>query len=130
MQVYDEAHALARSLRGSPEFQRLLAAKETLAKEPQKLKRLTEFKTKEFELHGQRLLGADVPEEKVQALQHLADLLLLDPVVREYLEAEARFTRLFSDIQKIMLDAVKEWEPLVQPGTEEPGPKEDQPGEK
>lgn len=128
VEVYDEAHALARSLRASAEFQRLLKAKDALQREPDKLKRVTEFKAKEFEVEGQRLLGVDLPPEKLEALQRLADLLLLDPVAREYLEAEARFTRLFSDVQKIVLDAVKEWEPLLPPGAGERRAKESESG--
>ncbi|MDK2785148.1 MAG: hypothetical protein PWQ41_932 [Bacillota bacterium] len=115
MEVYDEAHALARNLRASDAFQRLVKAKEALEAQPEKLERVKEFKAREFEVQAQTLAGGKVAEEKLKALQQMADLLLLDPVAREYLESEAKFARLFADVQKIILDAVKEWKPFGMP---------------
>ncbi|NLY49781.1 MAG: YlbF family regulator [Firmicutes bacterium] len=124
MNVYDEAHSLARSLRGSVEFQTLLKAREALDAEPEKLKRVQDLKIKEIELQARVLAGEKVSQERMEALRQMIDILLLDPTVRSYLEAEGRFTRLFTDIQKIIADAVKEWEPLVQPRTSECDAKE------
>lgn len=129
MEVYDEAHALARSLRNSPEFRRLLAARENLAQQPEKLKRVKEFKAREFEAQARQLAGEEIASEKLNLLQQMAEILLLDPAVRDYLEAEARFIRLFSDVQKILADAVKEWEPLVVPGATEADKKGEGSGE-
>ncbi|MGI6604451.1 MAG: YlbF family regulator [bacterium] len=124
MNVYDEAHSLARSLRGSVEFQTLLKAREALDAEPEKLKRVQDLKIKEIELQARVLAGEKVSQERMEALRQMADILLLDLTVRSYLEAEGRFTRLFTDIQKIIADAVKEWEPLVRPRPSEGDAKE------
>lgn len=112
MEVYDEAHALARSLRASEAFQRFLRAREALAAQPEKMERVREFKLRQFEVETQTLTGGKVAEDKLKALQQMAEILFLDPVVREYLESEAKFARLFADVQKIILEAVNEWKPL------------------
>ncbi|MDK2883113.1 MAG: hypothetical protein PWP58_1449 [Bacillota bacterium] len=117
MEVYDEAHALARSLRASGAFQRFLKANDALAAQPEKLERVKEFKVRQFEVEAQTLAEGKVAEDKLKALQQMADILFLDPVVREYLEAENKFARMFADVQKIILEAVKEWKPLGIPET-------------
>ena len=68
MEVYDQAHALVRSLRNSESFQRLVQAEKSLAQEPDKWKKLQEVRQKQLELAAQELAGEQVAPEKLMLL--------------------------------------------------------------
>ncbi|HKM40190.1 MAG TPA: YlbF family regulator [bacterium] len=108
MEVYDRAHALARSLRNSQSFQRLLAAERTLAQKPEKWKRLQKSRKRQLELAAKELKGEPIAAEAMNAWQAMMDALLADGGIKEYLTAEERFGRQLADVQKILGEVLKE----------------------
>lgn len=118
MEVYDQAHILARSLRKSESFQRLLRAEESLAEEPEKWKRLQEVRQRQLELTAKELSGEKVAVEKINALGAMMEALLVDERIREYLAAEERFGRLLADVQKIIGEVLKDLRLLKRLGRE------------
>jgi len=57
MEVYDQAYALARSLRNSQSFQRLLQAEKALAQQAEKWEKLQEVRKRQLELTARELAG-------------------------------------------------------------------------
>ena len=114
MEGYDQAHALARSLRNSESFRRLLKAEATLAKEPEKWTRLQDVRQKQMQLTAQQLSGEQVAKEKIDALGNMVEALLIDEQIRDYLLAEERFAQLLADVQKIIGEVVKELKLLTE----------------
>jgi cell fate (sporulation/competence/biofilm development) regulator YlbF (YheA/YmcA/DUF963 family) len=114
MEVYDNAHALARSLRNSESFRHLLKAQKALSQDPTKWKRLQEVRQKQLQLTAQQLAGEQVEKEKIDALGKMVEALLIDEGIRDYLMAEERFAQLLADIQKIIGEVVKELKLLTE----------------
>jgi len=106
--VHDKAHELARALRQAPEFQALLAAQVKLNADALSHKMFRDYRQKEIAYQTAVMAGQSPNEAEVQSLQKLAEIVNLNSLVREYIQAEARFGVIFADVQRIMGDAVKE----------------------
>jgi len=108
MNPYDKAHELARALRDSQEFQLLAAQKRQVDADPTARKMLDEFRRRQWELETRRIMGEEVLAADLEQMQKLTEAVQMHAVVREYLEAEYRFGVTYSDVHKILGDAVKE----------------------
>lgn len=108
MNPYDKAHELARALRTSQEFQSLHDKKRRVDEDPAAKKMLDDFRHRQWELETRRIMGETVSEEDMSQMVKMHEAIQMHAVVREYLEAEYRFGVIYSDIHKILGDAVKE----------------------
>lgn len=108
MLVHNKAHELARALRSAPEYQALLTAQGKLTSDIQSLEMFKDYRKKEIAFQTAIMSGRQVDEAEKQSLQKLAEIINLNSLVRDYLQAEARFGVIFSDVQRIIGDAVKE----------------------
>lgn len=108
MFVYDKAHELARALRSTPEFVALKTTQDKLKNDPQAYKMFLDYRRKEIAYQSAVMSGQHPEEDEVKNLHRLAQIVNLNSIVRDYIEAEARFGVIFSDIQRIIADAVKE----------------------
>jgi len=106
--VHDKAHELARALRSAPEYQALLTAQGRLMSETQSLEMFKDYRKKEIAFQTAIMSGRQVDEAEMKSLQKLAEIVNLNSHVRDYMQAEARFGVIFSDVQRIIGDAVKE----------------------
>jgi len=104
--VYDDAHHLARSIQASPEFIsfRLTAAR--LKAEPSSLEMLRDFRRRQFELQAKALQGEEIAAEEQERFERLSEILASHVVIAAFLQAEYTLSRLLGDIQKIIADAV------------------------
>jgi len=113
MKAYDSAHQLAKDLNSSEEYRAFVRVKEKIKADPANTKMLSEFQIKQFEIQQYQLMGQEVTQEKQQELERLYSLISLNPSIKEYLEAEFRFSRMMNDVQKILADAVQEAVPIM-----------------
>jgi len=107
--IYDKALELAKLLADTKEYKDFIAAKENLTKNQICCEILDNFRQAQFEIQVAELSGHEVDEAAREQLERLYDIISTNPTITEYLEAEYRFSRLMSDIQKIIAEAVPEW---------------------
>ncbi len=107
MNVHDQAHRLARELVASKEYRNLIEVQKRLKQDEQCKEMLKDFQKKQFELQAAQLSGQDV-KDKEEKLQQLYSVLSANSLAREVLEAEYSFNKLYTDIQKIINDAIAE----------------------
>jgi len=108
MNPHDKAHELARAIRESQEFRTMSDRKRLVEADVSAKKMLDEFRRRQWELETRRLMGETITEDDMEQIKRLHDAIQLHTVAREYLEAEYRFGIIYSDIQKILGDAVKD----------------------
>lgn len=108
MNLYDKAHDLARLIRDSQEFKTMSDRKRLVESDANAKKMLDDFRRRQWELETRRIMGETISEADMEQLKRLHDAIQLHTVAREYLEAEYRFGIIYSDIQKILADAVKD----------------------
>lgn len=105
MNVYDLAHELARALSQCPEYRDFSRAREELDKDIQAKNMLKDLRTRQLEVETLKLFGKPT-EEAQKNLENLYSIVSYNSLLRQYLEAEARFAVLMSDIQSIIARAV------------------------
>ena len=110
MSVQDKAHALARAIKETGEFKTFLKVKEKLDKDKAAKEMLADFRKVQWEMQKQKLAGLDVSPEQEKRISQLLEVIGLNLLVKEFLEAEYRFSIMTADIQKIIGEAM---EPLL-----------------
>jgi len=106
--VYDKAHELARALKSSEEYLKLLAAQEKLSADQAALKMFLDYRRKEIAYQTAMMSGQKPDDSEIKSLERLAEIVGLNSAVRDYIQAEARFGVIFGDVQRIIGDSVKE----------------------
>lgn len=109
MNAYDQAHELARALKTSGEYRAFLESRKQLEADPKNGEMLSEMRRLQWEMEMDKALGREADKNKEQRVQQVAQLVNLNPALRDYLGAEYRFAQLMTDVQKILADALNEW---------------------
>ena len=104
MNPYDQAHALARSLKESEEYRDMIRLREAAYESDTNRALLDEYKRLQFRMQAKLASGETMPEEDYQRLQQIGTLLQFNQDVSAFLLAEFRFQRMLSDIFKILAD--------------------------
>lgn len=104
MNPYDQAHALARSLKESEEYREMMRLRSVAYESDTNRALLDEYKRLQFRMQAKMASGETMPEEDYQRLQQIGTLLQFNQDVSAFLLAEFRFQRMLSDIFKILAD--------------------------
>ena len=106
MNVYNEAHNLARAIRESEEFKQYDAVKKSAAQNPTLMEMLDDFQKRQFEMQAKQMMG-EAPAEGLSAhIQELYNIIMRDPVAAQYLQCEIRFSMMMADVYKILGDVM------------------------
>lgn len=108
MNVYDHANALARALRSSPEYRNLREAAKRLEADKSAKEMLMDFYRLQRETEEQKAKGIEVSEDQESRLKKLLEIINLNLTVKNYLNAEYRFSVMLGDIQKIIFEPLQE----------------------
>ncbi len=108
MKVYDKANELAKDLTESNEYITYKKMKEEVSAIPDLKQKIDEFEKIRYEEQLLAIQGEKQNEEKMKKLQALYEILLKEPKVKEYFDAEVRFNVLLADVNKIIGEAVKD----------------------
>lgn len=104
MNPYDQAHALARSLKDSEEYREYNRLKQIAYEDATNKALLDEYKKLQFRMQTKMATGESMPQDDLQRLQQIGTLLQFNPDVSAFLMAEFRFQRMLTDIFKILAD--------------------------
>ena len=108
MNPYDAAHALAKALRESTEFKELKEVQVNLKADRSALNMLTDFRKHQFELQKQQLSGLEVADEQKEKIEKLFEVISLNTLVKNFMQAEYRVAVMLQDIQKTIGEATDE----------------------
>ncbi|MGI6711648.1 MAG: YlbF family regulator [Bacillota bacterium] len=108
MSVYDRAQELAKTLQESEEYQQYIVAKEKLQKDEENAHMLQEFRKRQLEVQIAEISGEDV-DSQIEQLEKIYEILSLNPIVNDFLTAEYRLSRVITDVQKILGEALDVW---------------------
>ncbi len=106
MNVYNDAHRLANSIKKSKEYEEYLKNKEKVDSDEKTKKMVDDFRKKLMKTQMEHLSGKEIDEEEAEKLQNLEEVLMLNPIIRDYFMAEIRFSQLISDVYNIIEDAI------------------------
>ena len=106
MNIYDTANKLAQEIRQSEEYMNYKMAKETLNLKPDLKKKIEEFEMARYDAQITAMQTGKSDEEKIKKMQQLYIELIEDADAVRFFEAETKFNIIFSDVNKIIGDAV------------------------
>jgi cell fate (sporulation/competence/biofilm development) regulator YlbF (YheA/YmcA/DUF963 family) len=104
MNVYDQAHALARSLKESQEYVEYMSLKDKAYADETNRALLDEYKRLQYRMQLAVASSQRMDEDDLQRMQKIAALLQFNPDASAYLLAEFRFQKMLADIYKILAD--------------------------
>lgn len=107
MNVYDEAHNLARALKNCPEYQNYVAIKAEVSQNAELSAMLNDFQEKNMQMQTQQMLTGQIPEGMGDLIQSLYQSLAVDPLAARYLQAEMVFTKLVADVYGILGEVIR-----------------------
>lgn len=107
MNVYDEAHNLARALKESPEYMQYVDLKDKASQNQELAAMLNDFQAKQFEIQAKQMMGEELGPEMMEQIQSLYQILMKDPLAAQYVQAEMRFSMLVNDVYNILGEVVK-----------------------
>lgn len=106
MNVYDKVNELARVLKTTPEVVEYKKAAEMIKTNPGNKKMVDDFRKKQLELYSRQMQGQEPTKEEMDSVNSLWSIVNTNSQVREFFEAELKFSRLWEDIMKILGDVV------------------------
>ena len=102
MNVYDQAHNLARAIKESEEFKQYDYLKKVIEQKEDLSKMVKDFQSKQFEMQAKQMMGEEVGPEMMQGIQELYQIIMTDPTASQYMQAEMRFSLMMNDVYKIL----------------------------
>ena len=106
MNVYDEAHSLANSIKQSEEFRQYENAKSLLKGNPEVDKMVKDFQAKSIEIQAKQMAGEQLGEDEMMNLQQLYGIIAMDPTANDYFQKEMRFSLMMKDVYEIIGEAI------------------------
>jgi cell fate (sporulation/competence/biofilm development) regulator YlbF (YheA/YmcA/DUF963 family) len=106
MNVYDEAHNLAKAIKESGEFLEFDKMRKEIENDKESSEMLAEFHKLQVELQTAQMSGNQAPADVMSRIQSLSTMLATKPVAAKFLQTEAAFSIMMYDVFKIIGEAV------------------------
>ena len=106
MNVYDEAHGLARALKESNEFKEFDRMRKEVEQDPDVSKMLGELQTLQIQLQTAQMTGNQPDADTVSRMQSLSTMLATKPLAAKFMQTEAAFSVMMNDVFRIIGEAV------------------------
>ena len=106
MNVYDQAHGLAKAVKESEEFKQYDQLKTSIDANESLSKMVKDFQAKQLEFQTKQMMGEEVAPEMLAQVQELYQIMAKDPLAAQYMQAEMRFSLMMNDVYKILGEAI------------------------
>jgi len=107
MNVYEEAHNLARAIKDSNEFKEYDEKRKLMEADDDSNNMIKELQSLQLQIQAKQLAGEQADPDMVQRMQSLYTMVMTKPLATDYLQAEARFSIMMKDVYEILADVVK-----------------------
>ena len=106
MNVYDEAHSLARAIRESNEFKEFDRLRIAVDADKDTSDMLRELQELQMELQAAQLTGQQPAKETAQRFQSVSTMAATKPLAAQYLAAQGAFSIMMNDVFGIIGEAM------------------------
>lgn len=106
MNVYNEAHNLAKAIKECDEFIKYNDLKNKIDELPDLSSAINDFQSIQMQAQLMQMSGQQPEEDMTNKMQELYGILLRDPLAAEYMQAEMRFSLMMNDIYQIIGEAI------------------------
>lgn len=105
--VYDKARELSNALKDSEEFKEYKRLNSVILDNPKKKEMVDDFRKKAMDFQMKNMGKEEEDKEGLEKLENLQNILFQDEDIRNFLQAEVKFSILFQDINKIIIESVQ-----------------------
>ena len=106
MNVYDEAHNLARAIKESGEFKEFDRMRKEIEQDADASKMIGEIQQLQVQLQTAQMTGQDPDPDAMNRLQSLSTMVATKPVAARFIQAQGAFTIMMNDVFGIIGEAV------------------------
>jgi len=107
MNVYDKAHELAKAIKESSEVEDITSAMKLVESDPESKLMLENFRKSQMELQQRMMSGEMPPQEEMEKMEKLFEVLNLNLGIRRLFEAERRLSIVIEDVNKIISESLQ-----------------------
>ena len=107
MNVYDEAHSLARAIRESNEFKEFDRIRKEVDKDKECSDMLKELTELQVQLQTTQLTGQQPDKDVFARFQSLSAMVMTKPLAAQYLQAQMAIATMMNDVFGIVGEAIR-----------------------
>lgn len=107
MNVYDQAHNLARAIKECEEYKQYSEKKEIINANPELKAMIEDFQKKQIEVQAAQMTGEEISEEMMNSIQQSMGILMTDPAAAEYIQCQMRFALMMQDVFGILNEVME-----------------------
>ncbi len=106
MNVYDEAHSLARAIRESNEFREFDRMRKEVDKDKECSDMLKELTELQMQLQTAQLTGQQPDKDVFARFQSLSTMVMTKPLAAQYMQAQMAIATMMNDVFGIVGEAI------------------------
>ena len=106
MNVYDEAHGLARAIKESNEFKEFDRMRKEVEQDVDVSQMLGELQKLQIELQTAQMTGNQPDADMMSRMQSLSTMLATKPLAAKFMQTEAAFSVMMNDVFRSIGEAV------------------------
>lgn len=106
MNVYDEAHSLAKAIKESHEFKEFDRMRQVVDNDKEVSDMLKEFQELQMQLQAAQLTGQEPDKNIAARFQSLSTMIATKPLAAQYIQAQGAFTIMMNDVFGIIGEAM------------------------
>lgn len=108
MNIYDKAHDLAKAIKESSEVEDIRNAMKLVEADPEAKAMLDNFRNGQLELQQRMMSGEMPPQEEMEKMEKLFEVLNLNLGIRRLFDAERRLSVVIEDVNKIITESLSQ----------------------
>ncbi|WP_340007962.1 YlbF family regulator [Paenibacillus sp. FSL K6-0276] len=108
MSIHDKAHELAKAIKESSEVADIRNSMKLVETDPEAKAMLDNFRNGQMELQQRMMSGEMPPQEEMEKMEKLFEVLNLNLGIRRLFDAERRLSVVIEDVNKIITDSLSQ----------------------
>ena len=108
MNVYDEAHSLARAIRESNEFKEFDRIRKEVDNDKECADMLKELTELQMQLQTLQLTGQQPDKDMFARFQSLSTMVMTKPLAAQYMQAQMAIATMMNDVFSIVGEAISD----------------------
>ncbi|OMD94414.1 YlbF family regulator [Paenibacillus odorifer] len=108
MSIHDKAHELAKAIKESSEVSDIRNAMKVVETDPEAKAMLDNFRQGQMELQQRMMSGEMPPQEEMEKMEKLFEMLNLNLGIRRLFDAERRLSVVIEDVNKIITESLSQ----------------------
>ncbi|AIQ34830.1 YlbF family regulator [Paenibacillus sp. FSL R5-0345] len=108
MSIHDKAHELAKAIKESTEVADITNAMKLVETDPDAKAMLDNFRNGQMELQQRMMSGDMPPQEEMEKMEKLFEVLNMNLGIRRLFDAERRLSVVIEDVNKIITESLSQ----------------------